>query len=60
MGMQGQNILARLICGGVDRLGGTTGHCAPLDPPPQLIHGIEFGRGDGQEPDVRTHSLGGE
>ena len=48
MRTQGQNILARLVCGCIDRMGRTTGHCAALYPPPQLIHGVEFGRGFGQ------------
>jgi hypothetical protein len=58
MGTQGPNILARLICGCSERLGGTTGHCAALYPAPQLLQGGEFGRGGGQKPPLHGQVTG--
>ena len=51
-----EQIVTRNIGRGVDRNGRSIGEPPAFDMPPEVVHGIQFGRGNRQKPELDVHN----
>lgn len=55
---ESEQILTRHICRGIDRNGRSIGEPAAFNMPPEMVHGIQFWRGNRQQPEFDVQRSG--